>query len=63
MNELLRIRKALDLTQVEFADRLGLHQSTVSRFENGDLPIDKRTLLAAKAIEHAGRTPTQAAAA
>lgn len=61
MEELRRIRKALGLTQSEFADRLGLHQSTVSKFETGELPIDKRTLLAAQALETA--TPPESAAA
>jgi hypothetical protein len=32
------------------ADKLGLHQSTISRFETGELPLDKRTLLAAQAL-------------
>ena len=53
MDDLLSIRKTLGLSQAELADRLGLHQSTISRFENGDLPLDKRTLLAAQALLNA----------
>lgn len=50
MDDILSIRKALGLSQAEMADKLGLHQSTISRFERGDLPLDKRTLLAARAL-------------
>jgi len=50
MDNIQAIREALDLTQAQFADLLGLHQSTVSRFERGELPVDKRTLLAAQAL-------------
>lgn len=50
MDDIRQIRQALGLTQSEFADRMGLHQSTISRFERGDLPLDKRTLLAAQAL-------------
>lgn len=50
MENIQSIRKTLGLSQSEMADRLGLHQSTISRFENGDLPLDKRTLLAAQLL-------------
>ncbi|WP_202388883.1 helix-turn-helix domain-containing protein [Pelagerythrobacter marinus] len=50
MDSILGIRKALGLSQVEMAARLGLHQTTISRFERGELPTDKRTLLAAQAL-------------
>lgn len=50
MDDLQTIRKALNLSQAELADKLGLHQSTISRFETGELPLDKRTLLAAQAL-------------
>ncbi|BEV00101.1 helix-turn-helix domain-containing protein [Novosphingobium olei] len=50
MDDIRHIRRKLNLTQCEFADRLGLHQSTISRLERGDLPLDKRTLLAAQAL-------------
>lgn len=50
MDSIQDIRIALSLTQAEMADALGLHQSTISRFELGILPLDKRTLLAAKAL-------------
>lgn len=63
MDELRTIRTELGLTQAEFADRLGLHQSTISRFEKGDLPLDKRTLLAAQALRSEAPTPDAKAAA
>lgn len=50
MEDIRDIRRQLGLTQIEFADRLGLHQSTISRLEGGSLPVDKRTSLAAKAL-------------
>jgi transcriptional regulator with XRE-family HTH domain len=59
MEDIRDIRRQLGLTQSEFADRLGLHQSTISRFERGDLPVDKRTVLAAQALLAA--SPKQAA--
>ena len=63
MDNMLAIREALGLTQVEMADRLGLHQTTISRFERGDLLPDKRTLLAAQSLIIAeARTPDRSAA-
>jgi transcriptional regulator with XRE-family HTH domain len=50
MQDILTIRKALGLSQSEMAERLGLHQTTISRFERGDLETDKRTLLAAQLL-------------
>jgi transcriptional regulator with XRE-family HTH domain len=50
MQDIQTIRKALGLSQSEMAERLGLNQSTISRFERGDLPLDKRTLLAAQLL-------------
>ena len=50
MDNIRDIRRQLGLTQCEMADRLGLNQSTISRFERGDLPVDKRTMLAARAL-------------
>lgn len=44
------IRKALGLSQAEMADKLGLTQGTVSRFENGKLELDERTRLAVEAL-------------
>ena len=50
MQDIQTIRKALGLSQSEMADRLGLHQTTISRFERGELTLDKRTLLAAQSL-------------
>ena len=61
MDDILTIRKALGLSQSEMADRLGLHQTTISRFENGGLTLDRRTLLAAQSLLTS--TPTSEKAA
>lgn len=61
MDDLLTIRKRLGLTQSAMAEKLGLNQSTISRFERGDLAVDKRTQLAAQALL-AAAPPDQAAA-
>lgn len=50
MENIQTIRKALGLSQSEMAEQLGLHQTTISRFERGELPLDKRTLLAARLL-------------
>lgn len=50
MNAIRDARQRLGLTQIELAGKLGLHQSTISRFENGSLPIDERTELAVEAL-------------
>jgi len=50
MDNLRDIRRQLGLTQIEMGEQLGLDQSTISRFENGALPIDKRTGLAVQAL-------------
>lgn len=49
-SELLRARKRANLSQADLADRLGVTQSTVSRFERGELKLDTRTRLALEAI-------------
>ncbi|QPQ55576.1 helix-turn-helix transcriptional regulator [Allosphingosinicella flava] len=43
-------RLALGLSQADLAAKLGVHQTTVSRFETGDLPVDERTQLALEAL-------------
>lgn len=50
MESIASIREALGLSQAQMADALGLHQTTISRFERGEMPTDKRTLLAAQAL-------------
>lgn len=44
--DIASVRAELDLSQAELAEGLGLHQTTISRMERGDLPMDKRTLMA-----------------
>jgi transcriptional regulator with XRE-family HTH domain len=43
-------RRQLGLSQAELAERLGLHQATISRFESGRLTLDERTVLAIDAL-------------
>jgi transcriptional regulator with XRE-family HTH domain len=50
MENIRDIRRALGLSQAEMADRLGLHQSAISRLERGRRELDKRTILAAQAL-------------
>lgn len=50
MNAIRDARLRLGLTQIGLAEKLGLHQSTISRFENGSLPLDERTTLAVEAL-------------
>lgn len=52
MADLRTIREELGLSQAEMADKLGLHQTTISRFETGSLPVDKRTELAILALHN-----------
>ena len=51
MDDIRNIRRSLGLTQIAFAERLGLHQSTISRLETGEMEIDKRTRLAIRALQ------------
>ena len=62
MIDLRTIRRTLRMTQAEMAGRLGLHQTTISRMETGELPIDERTALALDAIQMRAR-PAESAAA
>lgn len=50
METIQAIRETLGLTQAELADRLGIHQSTISRMERGELGTDKRTMIAARTL-------------
>jgi transcriptional regulator with XRE-family HTH domain len=56
MSIIAEARDALGVTQSELAKMLGLNQSTVSRFENGQLAIDERTRLAVEAIVARGKS-------
>lgn len=46
MENIRDIRKTLDISQAELAKLLGVEQSTVSRWERGDLPLNPRTRMA-----------------
>ena len=50
METISDIRAALGVTQAEFASRLGLDQSTISRMESGEIVPDKRTMIAARTL-------------
>lgn len=50
MLNMAAIRRELGLTQAQLAEKLGVHQTTVSRFETGELPLDPRTKLALEAL-------------
>lgn len=64
MMDMREARKALDLSQAELAARLGVHQTTISRFETGDLEVDARTGLALRALlVAAGKIAPESAAA
>ena len=45
---LRRLRKALDMTQRELAEALGLNKNTVARAERNEIPIPRVTELATK---------------
>lgn len=46
MNECKKARRSLGLTQVEMAFRLGVNQSTISKWESGDLRLRPRDVMA-----------------
>jgi transcriptional regulator with XRE-family HTH domain len=53
--KLRAIRKALRMTQVEFAEAMGVTSTFVGMMERGDKPIERRTELAALYLELIGR--------
>lgn len=55
-------RKSRNLSQAALAEKLGVTQSTISRFESGELPLDARTKLALDAIAAVTPVASQAAA-
>jgi predicted transcriptional regulator len=61
MDDIRTIRRQLGVTQIELAEMLGLHQSTISRLEDGRLATDERTRLALEALV-ARHSASQAAA-
>lgn len=48
--EIKALRESAKLSQSDLAARLGVTQSTVSRFERGELKLDTRTRLALEAV-------------
>ena len=48
--ELLAARHTMGLTQIEFAERMGVTATTVSRWENGKSPLAPRTIKAVEAL-------------
>ena len=55
------LRKSMALTAAELAELLELRPETISRIENGKMPVDRRTvaLVGALALDHlAGRSET-----
>ncbi|WIW89313.1 helix-turn-helix domain-containing protein [Sphingobium sp. V4] len=51
MSEIKAIRDSLGLTQAQLAVKLGVTQSSVSRFETGEIIPDRRTILAMQALQ------------
>lgn len=61
MMDVRAVRQELKLSQTELADKLGLHQTTISRFETGSLPVDRRTALALESLLSQQGEPARAA--
>jgi len=62
MIDVRSIRKELKLSQAELAEKLGLHQTSISRLETGEMSVDKRTELALAALQNEALTaPAKAA--
>lgn len=61
MNRMLKIRRSLSLSQAEMAARLGVTQSSISRYERDELEIDLRTNLALDALEASSPSERDAA--
>lgn len=54
--------ETLGLSQTQFAEKLGMSQSAVSRLETGEVPIDKRTAMAVQVLV-ASKRPSRSQAA
>jgi transcriptional regulator with XRE-family HTH domain len=52
--ELRRIRRQLGLTQVEMAQRLGLTNRSLGRYERSERPITKVMAIAVRCLAHHG---------
>lgn len=60
--EVSSIRKGLGLSQVEFAEIMGVSQGTVSRWERGQ-NVQERTLFAIRWMQEQKKFPEKSAAA
>lgn len=62
-HDLQALRKSFGLTQVQFAERLGIHPLTLSRFERESDPISQLVQLAicelTRRLEEKSRKPTK----
>jgi transcriptional regulator with XRE-family HTH domain len=56
MSEIKAIRDSLGLTQAQLAAQLGVTQSSVSRFETGEIIPDRRTILAVQALHASAKS-------
>ena len=55
--ELLKIRKALGLTQVQIADKIGVKANTIARWERGELQISEPISRLIRMIERIEKNP------
>jgi transcriptional regulator with XRE-family HTH domain len=55
--ELAALRKGLKLTQVAFAERLGVHANTLARYERAELAIPEPVARLAQILAGARRPP------
>lgn len=53
-NELKTLREALNLTQGELGDAIGMSRKSISQMELGNAPIEKRTAMAVSLLTHGG---------
>lgn len=49
MMDIAAVRKQHSLSQAEIAGKLGVHQTTILRWERGELPMKARDVLAVQA--------------
>lgn len=56
-NEVIQIREHLGLSHDGLGDVLGVHRSTVQRWERGVVPVPKATAIALRALKAAQPNP------